>query len=292
MITCHAEYGPIRSVILKHAREAFSTQERLHVQWKELNFTGEPELLRAQEEYVRFKDLVSRKGSSDVSFLPDDKTVTLDSIYCRDACLSTDHGLILCNMGKVARVGEPAAIRRALQGSAIGILGEIRAPGTVEGGDCAWLDTRTLAVGLTYRTNTEGISQLREMLTPFGVKIIEVHLPHYRGPSDVFHLMSVFSPVDKSMAVVYSPLMPVAFRSELLRRSFTLIEVPDTEFDSMGCNVLSVGMRECLIVKGNPVTRRRLENNGCKVIEYEGEEISLKGGGGPTCLTRPMQREI
>ena len=292
MITTHAEYGPIKSLLLKHARDAFRDQERLSVQWKDLNFISEPDMRRAETEYSRFQDLVTRNGKSVVTLLPEDQSVTLDSIYCRDASLSTDYGLILCNMGKVARVGEPAAIKRACQSTVIKILGEIKSPGTVEGGDCAWVDPKTLAVGLTYRTNIDGISQLRGMLEPHGVSIIEVHLPHYRGQSDVFHLMSIFSPVDKNMAVVYSPLMPVAFRNELLRRSFTLIEVPDSEFDSMGCNVLSIGLRECLVVKGNPITRTRLENNGCKVIEYEGEEISLKGGGGPTCLTRPMQREI
>jgi N-dimethylarginine dimethylaminohydrolase len=292
MITCHTEYGPIRSLILKHPREAFRDQERIRVQWKDLNFTGEPYMPSAVKEYEHFQQLVTRNGKSDVTFLPDDQTVTLDSLYCRDASLSTDHGLVLCSMGKAARVGEPYAVKRASQSASVKILGELKSPGTVEGGDCAWVDTTTLAVGLTYRTNAEGISQLRSLLAPYGISIIEVHLPHYRGPSDVFHLMSVFSPVDKTMAVVYSPLMPVAFRNELLRRSFTLIEVPDGEFDSMGCNVLSIGLRECLVVKGNPVTRRRLENNGCRVVEYEGEEISLKGGGGPTCLTRPMQREI
>jgi N-dimethylarginine dimethylaminohydrolase len=145
---------------------------------------------------------------------------------------------------------------------------------------------------LTYRTNAEGISQLRTMLEPHGVKVIEVHLPHFRGVSDVFHLMSIFSPVDKQVAVVYSPLMPIAFRNDLLKCGFNLVEVPESEFDSMGCNVLSIGSKKCLMVKGNPITKQRLEQAGIVVEEYDGQEISLKGGGGPTCLTRPMQREI
>jgi N-dimethylarginine dimethylaminohydrolase len=115
-------------------------------------------------------------------------------------------------------------------------------------------------------------------------------MPHYKGPSDVFHLMSVLSPVDKNLAVVYSPLMPIAFRNLLIARGFELVEVPDEEFDSMGCNVLALAPRVCLMVKGNPITKSRLEAAGCKVIEYEGAEISVKGGGGPTCLTRPVMR--
>jgi arginine deiminase len=60
----------------------------------------------------------------------------------------------------------------------------------------------------------------------------------------------------------------------------------------MGCNVLAIAPRECVMVKGNPVTKKLLEQAGCKVHEYEGQEISVKGGGGPTCLTRPVERYI
>jgi N-dimethylarginine dimethylaminohydrolase len=103
--------------------------------------------------------------------------------------------------------------------------------------------------------------------------------------------MSVLSPVADNIAVVYSPLIPIVFRNELMARGFELVEVPESEFDSMGCNVLALAPRTCLMVKGNPITKSRLEAAGCKVIEYEGAEISVKGGGGPTCLTRPVTRD-
>ena len=292
MITSHAEYGPIKSLLLKHARDAFRSQDLISQQWKELNFLSEPQLPKATEEYSAFYDLVTGRGKAITTMLPQDASVTLDSVYCRDAALATDFGMIMCNMGKPARAGEPAAIKQTCNANSIKVLGEIQPPGTVEGGDCAWVDHKTLAVGLTYRTNAQGISQLRAMLEPHGVKVIEVHLPHYRGMSDVFHLMSIFSPVHKDIAVVYSPLMPIIFRNDLLNRGFKLVEVPESEFDSMGCNVLAIGDRHCLMVKGNPITCERLEKAGCQVDEYVGQEISLKGGGGPTCLTRPMQREI
>ena len=170
------------------------------------------------------------------------------------------------------------------------MLGTITAPGTLEGGDVAWLDEHTLAVGHTYRSNEEGIRQLTALLKPLGVQVITVPLPHYKGPSDVFHLMSILSPVDTNLAVVYSPLMPIVFRNLLMQRGYQLIEVPDNEFESMGCNVLALAPRKCLLVDGNPVTKEALENAGCNVIVYKGEEISVKGGGGPTCLTRPIYR--
>ncbi|MEO5717820.1 MAG: arginine deiminase family protein, partial [Chthoniobacterales bacterium] len=151
-------------------------------------------------------------------------------------------------------------------------------------------DQRTLAVGRGYRTNDSGIAQLRDLLGDTIDELIIVALPHWRGVSDVFHLMSILSPVDRDLAVVYSPLMPVPFREQLLERGMSLVEVPDEEFESMGANVLALGQRQCLMVAGNPVTRARLEAAGAAVLEYEGSEVSRKGGGGPTCLTRPLAR--
>jgi N-dimethylarginine dimethylaminohydrolase len=193
-------------------------------------------------------------------------------------------------MGKLDRVNEPLSQKQVFIESDIPVLGEIKTPGTLEGGDVAWLDENTLAVGHTYRTNEEGIAQLKRLLEPHGIEVIVAELPHYKGQQDVFHLMSILSPVDKDLAVVYSPLMPIKFRNELLKRGFEFIEVPDDEFESMGCNVLAVSPRQCIMVEGNPVTKKRLEDAGCDVKTYKGNEISVKGGGGPTCLTRPLIR--
>jgi N-dimethylarginine dimethylaminohydrolase len=152
-----------------------------------------------------------------------------------------------------------------------------------------WFDERTVAVGRGYRTNDAGIEQFRDLLGP-GVDVIVVPLPHYRGPGDVFHLMSIVSPVDEAAAVVYSPLMPVPFREWLCERGVRLIDVPDEEFESMGTNVLALAPRRCVMLDGNPLTRARLEAAGVQVSVYAGSEISVKGGGGPTCLTRPLER--
>lgn len=290
-VTCHSEYGKIRTIFIKNAEAAFVDDQKLGDEWRDLNFLSKPDFKNSRTEYAAFEQLL-RTHNPEISLLPFDKSVNIDSIYCRDASLSTDGGVVICNMGKPARQNEPGAERRAFEKSGVKILGTIKSPGTLEGGDVAWIDERTLAVGLTYRTNEEGIAQLTAMLAPLGVNVITVPLPHYKGPSDVFHLMSILSPVDRDLAVVYSPLMPIQFRNDLIKRGFSFVEVPDDEFESMGCNVLAIAPRQCLMVKGNPKTKRLLEQAGCKVLEYEGGEISVKGGGGPTCLTRPLLREI
>ena len=289
--TCQSEYGTLQSVFIKKVDDSFVDQATISHQWKELNFLGEPDFHNAQNEYYHFEKLLRTSGA-EIKHFEQDNSVSMDSIYCRDASIATDKGMILCMMGKAGRINEPAAAAKIYKSLGVEILGEIKSPGTVEGGDVAWLDEKTLAVGRTYRTNQEGIRQLRELLMPSGIQVMEVQLPHYKGPSDVFHLMSIFSPVDKDLAVVYSPLMPILFREELIDRGYVLVEVPDHEFESMGCNVLAIAPRQCVMVKGNEVTKSRLIDAGTTVLEYEGQEISYKGGGGPTCLTRPMWRRV
>lgn len=290
-LTCQSEYGTLQTVFIKKVEDAFIDQSKVDSQWQELNFLGEPDLLQAQKEYHEFEKILCALGA-DVNHFEADDSVTMDSLYCRDASIATDNGIIICRMGKAGRINEPSAAEKVYNKAGLPILGKIEAPGTVEGGDVTWLDQKTLAIGRTYRTNEEGIRQMRALLNPAGIEVIEVQLPHYKGPSDVFHLMSIFSPIDKDLAVVYSPLMPIVFREELIKRGYQLIEVPEEEFDSMGCNVLATAPRTCIMVKGNTVTKQRLQQAGCNVLEYDGQEISYKGGGGPTCLTRPIWRRV
>jgi len=287
--TSHSEVGRIKSLFIKNAKQAFVSDSHINQYWSALNYLDKPDLNLALSEYDSFQSILKTHGA-EIYVLPEDQLVNMDSIYCRDASIATNKGMIICNMGKAGRINEPQAERNAFIANNIPVLGAITAPGSLEGGDVAWLDEHTLAVGHSYRTNEEGIRQLTILLKPLGVEVITVPLPHYKGPGDVFHLMSILSPVDMNLAVVYSPLMPIVFRNLLQQRGYELIEVPAGEFDSMGCNVLALAPRECLMVDGNPVTKAALEKAGCKVTVYKGNEISVKGGGGPTCLTRPILR--
>ena len=290
IMTALSEYHRLTSVVVKHVRDAFVDDITIAAQWGALNFTGPPDLGRATDEHNRFIEILQSAGA-EVHLLPRDDRTTLDSIYVRDASIVSAAGLILCTMGKPQRADEPAAQEQALGGLGIPVAGRIVAPGRLEGGDLVWLDARTVAVGRGYRTNAAGIGQLRLLLGET-VDVVEVPLPHWRGANDVMHLMSLISPVDRDLAVVYSPLLPVPFREWLLERGMRLIEVPRQEFDTMGTNVLALGPRRCLMLAGNRLTRRALEAAGCDVLDYEGFEISIKGAGGPTCLTRPIRREF
>ena len=285
-----SEVGRLVTVVVKHAQDAFVDERTIASQWQALNFTAAPNLPAAIDEYERFLDILRSSGAT-VHQLPRNPETTLDSIYARDASIVSPKGLILCHMGKRARQSEPHAQEHAFRAmdTAIEICGRIEAPGLLEGGDVIWLDERTLVIGRGYRTNAEGIRQVRTLVGE-SVDVIEVPLPHWRGESDVMHLMSLISPVDRDLAVVYSRLLPVPFRELLLDRGYRLVEVPDDEFDSMGCNVLALSPGRCVMISGNARTRAALEHAGVEVIEYAGTEISVKGAGGPTCLTRPLVR--
>ncbi len=285
--TVQSDIGPISRLMIKHARDAFVSQAEVDRQWEPLNYLGRPDFARAADEYDRFAALLRDCGVA-LEFLPQDEAVGLDSVYVRDASIACDEGVILCSMGKVERRGEPAVQEAAFRSLDVPIHGAITGQGRLEGGDVAWIDERTVAVGRGYRTNDEGIRQLRTLLADCIDELLVVPLPHYRGPTDVFHLMSFVSPIDRDLVLVYSPLMPVPFREELLSRGIRLVEICDSEFHTMACNVLTVSPRKCIMLSGNPKTRARLEQAGVEVREFDGKEISTKGAGGPTCLTRPI----
>lgn len=285
----HSEVGTLIRAVLKEPGEAFPHQGGRPSRWRELGYRREPDPGAATREHEALVRLL-RKLGVEVSLLPAYEGTGMDSIYARDASIHTERGMILCSMGKEARREEPGAQGEAFRKWEVPVLGAITGTGRLEGGDFVWLGQGTAAVGRGYRSNDEGIRQLRELLDGLARELVTVPLPHWKGPGDVFHLMSVLSPIDEDLALVYSPLLPVPFREFLLKLGYSLVEVPDSEFDSMGCNVLTVAPRVCLVLEGNPETQRRLEEADVVVHTYCGEHISLPGDGGPTCLTRPILR--
>ena len=285
-----SEIAPIREILLKDPRQAWSDQANVRSQWRALGYTEEPDFDRACAEFEAFVEVL-RRFAPGVHFLPADTGTGLDSIYVRDAACLAPRGLVLCRMGKPLRRGEPAAVGEFCRRSGWPVAGEIREPGTLEGGDVVWLDAKTVAVGHGYRTNAEGIRQLAAIAAPDGVEVVEVPLPHWDGPGDVLHLMSMLSPVGEGKLLAYSRLLPVPFRKRLLDRGSQLIEVPDEEYPTMATNVLALAPGKCLALAGNPRTAALLEKAGVEVVTYQGKEISVKGAGGPTCLTRPFRAE-
>jgi N-dimethylarginine dimethylaminohydrolase len=281
-------WGKLKKVAIRTATVAFDSEARIDAEWQKLNFHSRPDLKDAEAEYARVEELLANTGA-EVIKLPAGTGLTLDSLYTHDALIITPNGLVRPHMGKPARRLEPKVNGAYLEGLGFPIAGEITSPGLLEGGDLVWIDRHTLLAGIGYRTNQDGVKQLSR-LAGADVEILSFDMPHHKGKSDVFHLMSVLSPLDKDLAVVYLPLMPVRLVEFLESRGINFIHVPEQEFDTMGCNVLALGPRHAMMVEGNPETEKRMRDAGVKVEAIKGYEICRKGEGGPTCMTRPLVR--
>lgn len=282
---CQSMVAPLRRVLVRRPDEAFGDADP--ARW---HYTARPDLEEARREHDALTDLLRAAGVEVIEH-PEPQPDRADSIYVFDPALITDRGAILLRMGKALRRGEEEALGRRFQEIGIPLLPALQGEATAEGGDLLWLDRRTLAAGLGFRTNAEGLRQLRIILGTMGVEVVPVELPYFGGPEACLHLLSLISLVDDDLAVVYPPLLSVSFWRLLQDRGFRLLEVPEEEFPTQGPNVLALAPRKVLMLEGNPVTRQRLEEAGCEVLTYRGREISLKAEGGPTCLTRPVWRE-
>ena len=273
--------GTLRRVLLRPPLPADAAA------WREYGWRGAPDPVAAAAEHEALCALLEDAGAEVVLSRHDEGNP--DAIYTYDPVLVGDAGAVCLRPGKEGRRREPAGIAKFLSAAGVPVAGELDAPAMAEGGDTVWLDARTLLVGHGYRTNGAGIEALRSAFPD--VDVVWFDLPHYNGRAEVMHLMSFLSPLDADLALVYPRLAPVRLLELLAERGIRVVEVPDEEFETMGPNVLALGPRRALALEGNDVTRRRMEAAGVDVVTYRGDEISRKGDGGPTCLTRPLLRD-
>ena len=255
--------------------------------WREFGWLAEPEPALAAEQHEVFCGILADAGA-EVLFASSDVAGDPDAVYVCDPAIMSDRGAMVLRPGKIGRRGESTAIAEDLTAVGVPVAFEMAEPATAEGGDTMWLDERTLLVGRSYRTNEAGIQALREGLP--GVDVLAFDLPRLKGPDACLHLLSLLSPLAEDLVVAYASLMPIRLLELLAEREIEIVEVPEDEFESMGPNVLALAPRVALAVDGNPETKRRMERAGVEVIVYEGSEISHKGEGGPTCLTRSLLR--
>ena len=254
-----------------------------------LGYPSPPSVAAATAEHDALRRVLVDTGA-DVVDLPPAPDHGLDAVYTHDASFMTDRGAVILRMGKPARRGEPARHAAFYQAAGIPILGAIDAPGTVEGGDLVWIDAATVLAGRGYRTNGDGIDHLRALLAPAGIEVAAAPLPHFRGPESCLHLMSLLSMIDDATALVDPAWLAVPTLELLRDRGIGLIAIDETERDALACNVLALGDRRLLAMEGSPATHARLRAAGFEVRTFPGRELGRNGGGGPTCLTRPIRR--
>ncbi len=281
--------GKIESILIKKPEQAFISQENLNKTWEEFKYFGCPDYETVLKEYAVFEKYI-KENVENVYYLPQDERTGLDSIYTHDPLKITKKGAIYFPMGKALRSKEYLATKAYLENIGVPTLGEIKAPGKMEGGDVLWIDEKTVAIGRGYRTNDEGIRQFKELTKDIVDEYIIVPMPHGEGEDACLHLMSIISFVDTDKAVVYSKFMPVFFREYLLEKGFMLIEADDDEYDYLGTNLLALEPGKVILIKGCSKIEKKLKDLGLTVMTYEGKELSYRGTGGPTCLTCPITR--
>jgi len=250
----------------------------------------DPEALGVQ--YRRFADLVAASGA-EIVWMHDGDDDLADSVFTYDPSFVVPDGAIVMHPGKPLRKGEADLHRSFYESIGIPVIGDINAPGTVEGGDCFWLDRTTLAVGKGFRTNTAGIEQLVAILEPRGITVHVFDLPYYHGPDACLHLMSVVSSLDDDLALVHAPLVPTALYQLMIEMGYELLLAPADEFEAslgLNLNVLATAPRQVIAVDGFPKTAELMRQAGCEVSVFDADELCIPCEGGPTCLTRPLLR--
>jgi N-dimethylarginine dimethylaminohydrolase len=274
--------APLREVLVKRPGPAFGRafEDPAH------GYFHPVDLALARREHDAFTLLLASLGPT-VHELGEE-TDSPDLVYQFDPLLVTDRGAIPLRSGKPNRRGEELVAEAWTLGHGIPTVGRIEAPGTVDGGDTFWLRPDLFCIGRTLRTNDAGASQL-EGIVGGDVRVFD--LPYWRGDAELVHLLSVISPVADDLAVVYLPLTPAGLHELLTDLGIRMVEVPDEEYPTLGCNVLAIRPGVVIMATGNPTVERALRDRGCEVHTYEASEIGINGSGGPTCLTRPLLRE-
>ncbi|HET9408821.1 MAG TPA: arginine deiminase family protein [Candidatus Sulfotelmatobacter sp.] len=285
----HSMTGPLQRVLVCSPSCAGWSDPARAAGWQQLGFLHAPDFGLAEEQHGKLLHEIASAGT-EILELPPASDLSLDAVYAHDSSLATDHGMVIMRTGKSNRVVEGAHHREFFAAQGIPILGEIAAPGTTEAGDIVWLDEKTLLVGHSYRTNAAGIAQLRDLLAPHGVEVVSAPLPHGSGPAVCLHLMSLISLLDEKTALVDLAWLAVETVELLGSRGYSLIEIDASERDTLACNVLALGDRRLLALEENRKTSDRLRAAGFAVRTFPGSELCINGGGGPTCLTRPLLR--
>lgn len=279
--------APLRRVLMRRPGQSLVTADPGKWHYGP-TFNGE----KALGQYAEFTGLVESSGA-EILWIEDKGDGMADAMFTHDPSLMTSEGALILNMGKPLRRGEPALHEEAYVKAGIPILGRLEAPGTVEGGDCIWVNSKTLAIGRGVRSNQAGIDQVAAILKPLGVTVLTFDLPLWAGEAACLHLMSVMSPLADDLALVHAPLMPAAFYLMLRDMGITLIHAPEDEFaasSGLNLNVLPVSPKNVIAVAGFPGTRAVMEAAGCTVQTFEADALCIACEGGPTCLTRPVWR--
>ena len=234
--------------------------------------SADPDL--AMEQHDALKSYLADFGAEviDVPELTDHP----NSVFTRDTALCTPYGYVRLRMRLESRRGEEEWMGRILTSLSEPLVGEIEAPGTVEGGDVV-LAGSVAYVGHSIRTNEEGIGQLAAFLSAMDYEVRVVPLP-----DSILHLDKALMLVGPGRAIYCRGLIPKASLT-----GFDMIEVVCAV--GVTANIICLGENEVIVERSNQKVTEELTAAGIVVHELDLSEFT-KGSGGPNCLIMPVER--
>ncbi len=223
------------------------------------------ELQIARAEHNEYCQALRAAGLT-VEVLPPDERYP-DSCFMQDPALVIQGHAIIGRMGVPSRAGETELAAEILAPRFP--LTRITAPDTLEGGDVMILPGRVL-VGESARTNAAGIQQLRAILAPLGLPVINVPISGY------LHLLSAAEYVGKSILLATED-----FAGHPAFAGLDVIIVPPEE--AYAVNVLTVG-DNVILPTGHPRVAGLLQARSFNLFPVPMSQFAAADGG-VTCLS-------
>lgn len=236
---------------------------------------------KMQKEHQLLVDTYIANGV-EVEFLEADKDMP-NAVFSRDFGGCVKEGYILGRFTRDIRFKEHEEYRKRMNELKVPMIASCK-EGYFEGGDFAFLNEKTIAIGMMDRTDEKGIEEIQADLDKYGYKIIPV-----KAKKEYLHLDMCFNLVTDNLAVAYVEGLPQNFIDELEKLEIELISVSEDKIFDHGCNVQSLGNNKVIALKKNSETNEIMKKKGIEVIELDITEI-LKAGGGPHCMTFPLNR--
>lgn len=206
-----------------------------------------------------------------------------NAVFARDFGASIREGYILGRFRLDMRLKEHVDYEKRMLALGIPKVAEVK-EGLFEGGDFMFLDEKEILIGMADRTNALGLSELQKQLEPMGYHVTGAPLNRA-----YLHLDMCFNQVDRHLAVAYMDGMPEEVKSLVKRLDIEIIPVAEEAIFDHGCNLQSLGGKRVLSLAKNQRVNEALDRAGMQVVELDITEI-LKAGGGPHCMTFPLER--
>ncbi len=279
----------LKKVLMKKPEKLMSNADI-----KKWNYKSPLNQKMIEKNYQEFFNLIKKSGAEIIELkIKNKKDELFDSIFTHDPSLVTNEGAIILNMGKKLRKEETIEHEKFYHEINIPIIGKIQKKGNVEGGDCLWINNKTLLIGEGQRTNIDGIKQINNILKPFDINVIPIKLPKQKNTNSCFHLMSLVSMLDHDLAIVCKSLLTQELKKIFNKKQIKLLSIPEDEYfksETIAVNCLALSPRNLVLIKGYPKTEELLLKEGNKLNLFNGNDLCKKAEGGPTCLTRPLFR--